>query len=502
MATNWENLEYRKSILKSIKDPANVARKKASYKRHRVWRGHLHDYVKDAIKVQMSEKTAEEMPIISSVNLSETIINNEASIYKNTPTRNFQEITDTDKEALDLVYFDGKFNKGFKKANRCFRLHRQCWIQPMLKNGKITQRVLLPHHVDVVASSADPETNEAIIVSSFNPSLVTDEKKAADERYSVWTNEINFIMDGNGALKTKITPNPIGMIPIREVSDDKDFTQYVDFGDTLTEFTVQYNVGLSDVQQIVRLQGFGIIVYKAVKETVPNSIRLGPNVLLHIPINPANTEATGDIQVVSPNPNIEGAIKQLESLLSNFLSSRGHDTKMIAGALGQADRFASGLERLLAMIDRFEASKDDIELFHGVEDEVFEVTKRYLAYYSKSNKLGKKYHTSAKIMNSSMSVQYKRPEIVLSETEKVAYAKSRMDLGEWTIIDAIMYVNEVDEDEAIKRYKRKQKLELMLKPKVTTVELPDGAKPGDQVDQVENTEGEDGEAEESEAIAG
>lgn len=469
---NWNSIEERKKVIdERIKSQANIARKRASLKRHRVFKGHLHGYVQETIAAQTTSETSAEMPIISSVNLTKAVVTNEASIYRNEPVRRYSGSNNTEtQKVLENVYFDGEYNKGFKKANRAFRLHQQCWVQPMLKRStkKISLRVLYPHHVDVIPVDGDIEGTDAIIVSSFDPRATSSEgSERAAERYVVWTDSLNLVMDGNGALIGKIVPNPIGKNPIREIVDEKEFEVYADNGDSLTDFTVQYNVALSDLNQMLRLQGFSIMVYTAVKETVPNRVRLGPNTFFHIPINPNDPNATGKLEAVNPTPNVEGGLKFIETLLSNFISSRGQDTKMISSSLNNSERFASGVERMLAMIDRFEASKDDIDVFHKAEDEVFDITKRMLAYYSThGNLLDKKYKVNSSVESMQMTVIYSKPEAVKTDEDKILYAKEREALGLWSLIDVLMYLDDIDEDAAIANLKlvakRKATLKLIL----------------------------------------
>jgi hypothetical protein len=97
------------------------------------------------------------------------------------------------------------------------------------KNGKLELRVLKKHQVDVIPRDDNPEMAEAYIVSSFEKDLsfyqaYTPEtsnnepfsnsmrgdginQRIADQddyrrkmRFLVWTEDMNFVMDGNGKI--------------------------------------------------------------------------------------------------------------------------------------------------------------------------------------------------------------------------------------------------------------------------------------------------------------
>lgn len=479
--TPWEDENYRKAVLSDIHSSENIDRKAESYKQYEVFNDRFDPFVKKEMERQLGESSTKEAPRISCVNLSKTIVNNEASIYKNAPTRHFNLSSQEQIKKMADIYADGKFNITLKKQNRYFKLQQQSWLMVIPKNGKLKTRVLFPHHVDVIESS-DPEEPEAFLISTFDKSKVSTgtgrNLKIADaedylanvERYTVWDKNVNFIMSGKGEIVSKVIKNPIGIIPIVEASGSKDGEYLVRQGQTLAEFTIQYNVCLSDLQQIVRLQGFSIMVYTGNPEQAPKDLRIGPNLVLILPQDANNPQMNSDAKFISPSPNIEGSIKVLVNLLANFLSSRGVDTSVIASDLGQGSTYSSGLERLLAMIDKFEASQDDVALFEDVEAKIFDIVKGYLKAYSGTSELDDRYALT-NIDKATLTTVFTKPEAIKTDSEKVDNAKSRKDLGVWSEVEIIMSLDGISEEEAIKKlekiYENQKKVaELKLKYKV------------------------------------
>jgi len=66
----------------------------------------------------------------------------------------------------------------------------------------------------------------------------------------------------------------------------------------------------------------------------------------------------------------------IQDKLAMYLTSEAIDPKTVSGKL-EAATFNSGIERLLAQIQRFEASKDDLMIFKDVEHKLFDLVKKY-----------------------------------------------------------------------------------------------------------------------------
>lgn len=474
--TNWLDKNFRVKFIQNISTNENKARKAKSLQEYNIYNGNITQYVQEYLKQQLSARTVSKMPIISSIEICKRIADQEASVYKTEPKREFIEVNEADEEALEYIYDDAMANIKLTKSNRYFKLQGQSLVQVLPKDNKIDLRVLFPHNFDVIPDANDPEKFESIVISAFDKqdysqggnskqtgttSLVVgnfrdnenqshadqDDYKSQVERYVVWSSQYNFIMNGKGEIISgEDMSNPLGMLPFVDVAIDKDFNYFVDKGSQLSNFAIQYNAALSDLANIVRLQGYSQAVFIGPKETMPDEIIVGPTSVIKIATDP-NAASQPDFRFVTPSPDLGGSIQFIEVLISNFLSSRGLSPATVSGK-SQADKFTSGVDRFLALIDRFEATKQDYAVYKQVELQVFNIIKKYLEIYSNSEMLDKKYWVSSSISNAEMTVKFVQPEQSASEVEKLDIVQRKMELGLMNQVEAIMYLDNVDRSTA------------------------------------------------------
>lgn len=468
------NLDYRKSILKEIGSEENKQRKAKSLRDFEVFQGRMHEYVIDYLSGQFAKSTVREMPIISSINLCKRIVNKESSIYVGEPERTFTNLNDEQLKNVQDIYKDISFNSKMLKANKIYKLQNQSLMMIVPVGDEIKVRVLYAHQYDVIPSDSDPEVADGYIINVFDKqdylpqsgngeSLATanitpgvfrdninqkiadqDDYKKALERYLVWTKELNFIMDGNGRVVSDgDLTSPLAdykMLPFIDIADDKDFEYFVRNDDGVVDFTVQYNGALSDLANVVKMQGWGQAYLKGDKDLMPESIVVGINHILRLPVDPNNKVDT-EFGFVTPNANIDGSIKYIEMLLSNYLSSKGLDTSIVSSN-GATEKFTSGIERLLSQIEKFEASKSDFAIFKKAEIKAFEIIKAWTDIAS--NEL--KYKTIPE--NSEISIMFHEPQMIQSRSEKVDSLAKEVELGFRSRIDAIKELHDVDDEKA------------------------------------------------------
>lgn len=475
--TNWESKEVRLEFLKSIQTSENKLRKAKSLQEYEIYNGNINQYVEAYLTQQLSAKTVSKMPIISSIEICKRVADQEASIYRNEPKREFQNASDSDLQAIDNVYNDAMADIKLLKSNRYFKLQSQSMIQILPKDKKLDFRILFPHNIDVIPDASDPEKAESVIISAFNKETYSlggtakntvygtnytagnhrdmsnqmiadkDDYKSQIERYVVWSDKYNFIMDGNGIILSEDIINPIGILPFVDVAADKDYNFFVDRGSQLANFSVQYNAVLSDLANIVRMQAYSQAVLIAPKEAMPEHITVGPTSIIKLAVDP-NSPATTDFKFVSPSPDLAGSIEFIEVLISNFLSSRGLSSSTVSGK-PSSEKFSSGIEKFLSMIERFEASKSDYALYSWVELKLFEIIKTWLLYYSGTDILSKKYHVSSAAQNIELQISFVKPEAVQNETEKLDLIQKKLEMGLIDEVMAMMELHNIDETEAV-----------------------------------------------------
>jgi hypothetical protein len=477
---DYLNSQIRKSLVADLKNNENEQRKKTSVKQFEIFKDRALYFVKEYLKGFYAQDTINEMPLIGSINLAKRVVTKEAGLYVNAPTRTFVGLTEDQAQAMHKVYADLKVNTAMLKANQMFKDQDQTHVQVCLMNGALKIRNLWQHQLDVVPAPSDPENADAYMITGFDKSMYLprmvstadnvnqkigdpDDYKERMKRIAFWSDEDNFITDERGNIISEDTANPLGMLPFVDISQDKDSEYFSRTGESLTDSTIQFNAMMSDLFMMVRMQTFGQAWFKGSEEMIPTNIQIGPNRVLKLPINPDRPTDT-DFGFANANADIPGAIQAIESFLSAFLSSRGLDPSIV-NTKGNSKSFSSGIERLLAMIEMFEPSKSDADLFADAEKGLYKIIVRYINTYANTAFLPN-FPIVSVPETSTVEVQYSKPEVVQSEQEKLTSIKQRLELGLIDDIDAIAQDRGISREAAEEIYE-------VIRPKAMAREVED-----------------------------
>lgn len=524
---NWLDSGYRRLVLDEIRSSENQGRKAESFKQSEIQNDRLDRYVKDKLLEQFTTTTMLEMPVVSSVNVQRRIVSEMATVYTTPPEREFTDITEDQKITIDKMYDDARANIKLNVANEIFKYQDQCllWIMPNPLSGILEFRTLKGHQYDVIPMPGNPEIAKSIIISIFDRDIYTqqlgqytrtatgyesqtkiDEQlddrrndKIADkndyqqglERYIVWDRQFHFVMDGNGMIlddmgnkRQTIEEDEImsplaetGELPFVDIFLDKDFEYFVRATQSVTDFTVEFCAQLSSLFQVVKMNGFSQAWLKGPADLMPTSIQVGPNYILRLAVDP-DTEKGVDFGFANPGADISGTLQAIEAFLSYFLSSRGIDPKTISGA-GESTKFSSGIERLLALFEKFEASKSDFAVFDRVEVQIYELLKTWLNVLQGTNILKTEFQFVIP-ETSQVNVKFNSPEAIKTEAELLEAEEKKIDLGVSSRIRAIMNIHDVDREKAIEMAKEFDEDEGLFSGNQETEILEEGGFPGDQ----------------------
>lgn len=461
---NLLNPNIRKQIIEESNGTENVERKKVSFGQYEIYRDRIYQQVKNYLSGFYSKQTIENTPIVASVNLARRIVNKEASLYVREPKREFKNVTPDQAEILDQVFSDMKINTVMNKLNQYYKLQDQTHLYIAPRNGILKLMPLLAHQLDVVPSSEDQEIGEVYCLTGFNRTMANtkvtnygdgmnqliadeDDYQTANEAIAVWSPLFNFVMDKEGNIyQSDSYDNPIGgVVPFVDIFSTKDGEYWVRSGASITDFTIQYNASLTDLGNIVRMQGFGQAWLKAPSNLIPENIQVGPNFILRLPIDPNNPTPT-DFGYANANPDLSGSLAYIEGLLSSFLTSRGVDPKLV-NAKYESVKYSSGVERLLAMVEQFEATEQDTELFEDVENKILKIVIAYLETYAGTPVLPN-YPKMIFPKEAYVEVEYTKPTDVQSKAEKLSDIQHRLELGLISQVEAIAEDRDISIDEA------------------------------------------------------
>lgn len=494
---NLLDAAIRKQIVDEINGEENKSRKEESLKRFEILSGRQGRYITKKLESEFSKKTVSEMRKITSVNIAQRVISEQSSIYLTEPVREFSNLNEEQELHVDNIYKHARANIKLKKANRVYKSNQQALLQVVPSDGVISFRVFWPHQVDVIPDEMNPEKAYAVILSVFDkyrylnsssdsgsPANVPsrsvntsgelidgrnqmigdadDYKDRAGKRYEVWTNDLNFMMDGNGNIVSEETVNPIGELPFVDISIDKDFEFWVRRTNNAFDFTVDQGAMLCDIATIIKLQGYAQAIVYAEKQ--PENMVIGPNHILFMELDP-NKQTQPKFEFVSPSPDLGNTLQFYDSLLRVFLTSIGADPKTVSGSL-DAKTFSSGVERLLAMIEKFEASKDDIDLFRWVEERVYEFIKLWNNAYQGTDLFIDELRGPMLPDDSKLSVKFAEPQSIQTQSEVEDSVIKLREKSLMTRQMAVMKIYGVDEDIADKMLAEIDKEEEIKMPQV------------------------------------
>lgn len=499
---NLLDINYRRKILNEIHSDTNLERKTKSLKQSNLYKDKLYQYVKEDLLGQFSPTTVKEMPIISSVNTFKRLTDSRASIYKTAPKRTFENANDKEVLILDSVYEDAKANIKYKSSNKQFVYQGgQSLMQVLPKNGKLMFRPYKGHQIDVVNDPSDPENAMIYIINVIdeaeyeeNEKLQTatgyipdsvhdrnidnetdkmnianeDDYKKKKDRFVWWSKDYNFMTNGMGEVLDDVTGQVIDsyteldirsplydfqIMPFVDIYNEKDMAFFVESGDVDSDFVIQLNSRLSDLFQIVKMNGWSQAWMKGPKGSLPENVQIGPSFILRLftDNNPVGNNDV-DFGFASPNSDIQGSINSIEALISLYLSSKGIDPKTVTST-GVANRFSSGFERFLAMLEKFDATKEDYEAYKCAEEDAFEIIRAWLSVLNGTDTLNKKYHVSLpeKVY---LSVKFHEPENIRSEQEQLDYLESKRESGYSSRVSNYMKIEGVEREQAIKDLKQ------------------------------------------------
>lgn len=134
-------------------------------------------------------------------------------------------------------------------------------------------------------------------------------------------------------------------------------------------------------------------------------------------------------------------------LLRIFLSTRGLNADTVATRTS-GESFSSGLERLLAMPEKFEATADDFSKFRIVEDKYYHLFKKWQDASANNDLIDDKYKVSRIPENPKVEVKFHEPEMIQTQKEREESAIRLMDAGLMSRQQAIALIYDVGDAKA------------------------------------------------------
>ena len=490
--------EDRSKLIQSLNSENTKARKQWSLRSSETYGGRFDQYVREYLEGQFYKESVKEMPIVSSINLLKRIADKKATIYNKPPERIYSELSDDQLDTMNLVMRDMKANQKLNQSNKSYVYQGQSIGQIVPKGGKLCCRVFKMHQIDAIPDLEDPEYAKGFIISVFDranyiekayedsridtatgvrpdsmrssASELYDNELADDyqykkyiEKYIVWIKQegdiYNFMMNGVGEVIDPDTGEPSddvdivsplsqeGILPFFEVAREKDFEYFVRPSNTLTDFTIQFNASLSDLNNNMKMNGYAVGILKAPSELQPEVQVIGPAMLMKLPTDDPDKEVS--FEFASPRSSIGEISEAIDKSLNYFTTAEGLGSEVVNSS-GQSEKYASGIDRFIASVSRVEAHQDDYDRYRDAEDKIFEIVLAWQRVLANSDTLDPKYKLGLVNEDAAIDVKYHQPEMIQTEGEMLLNFKEKIDLGIMSKVDAIMKMTGVEDRDKAK----------------------------------------------------
>jgi hypothetical protein len=289
-----------------------------------------------------------------------------------------------------------------KTANRYSRLLGTIMIRPVWRDGKMDLDIYAPDVLDVVNGDT-PEDVTAV--------LVTFDRSGRNEEieYDLWTEAEYQRLDYRGnVLSTE--PNPYGVIPFIPIfSNVPTDSFWLPGAHDLMAAQDEVNRRLTALSFTADLQGFGIAVAKGVtdRDGKAPDLKFSPGDYLGLPEGAA-------FAFESPNAPITDMIAMIDFVLKQAAICNG----LTAATMSTNPTQESGIAKLVGNSELEEQRRDQIALFAGYEQQLFELFRRVWNHHNPQRQMSQA---------ATLRVQFHDPKPALSAIEQARTWETLLD---------------------------------------------------------------------------
>lgn len=466
------NTDHIKRIVAEVDNEQNRRRKRDAWKLKQCLEGNQAEYVKKELAV-LYPKTHNKFRV-GDINIVGKVDNKVSASYKNQPIRK-TESTEEDK-SLTEIYDGNHFGRSFTEADSIYNMHKYTcmwltWQNPDTDKGidefKYVLHSLAPFEYDLIR---DQVTGEPLVfIQNYPESTITglagksdgieqtisesqSDTSAQTRVYTFWNkNQYAKVIvkkakgNGNEAQEQvnvnfiEKKGNVLGMLPI--VYLQKDTAVDYPVKQNLGNQSVNWNVSFSDLKTASAAQGHGQLVVQAPEGQKQKTYHMGMHTAIFLPQSKKPDAPSTDAKYISASPDLTGQLDVLKFDVTNILDD--HGVKAKGSIEGGAEKFASGLDRVLSEADVQSTIEGNQSLYvTTLEQGVFTLVKKAEEVMNQK--------TFSK--TESLKVTFEKPKVLISDAETLANIKSRDEQG--LILDwekHIILNPNLTEDQAKKR---------------------------------------------------
>lgn len=430
-----------KQLIKYFNSDKEKTRRANSKKAWDIYDGEIGKYVKDYVKqlLNLSPDELNQIPIVSSLNIAKSVVKELTGLYKNKTERTFffNNESSMANDLLDDYYKKLKVNSVMLEINRAIEYEGDVHIGILPdKKGRLRVKVLKGYSLSVLEGS-----DETIYII---PAKFTHGGKIVDG-FELWSETalVRTDKDGN-TLETEELDLPYS--PVFKASGVSFSDNYWKKGDySLADFTIQFNALMTDVGHTIHLQSFSQPVFtkSARSSNFEDDVRVGKTEVL---VLNTSEEGTEDFRFVSPSGDISGALDYVTAISKMFAKTKDVDSSVILGNLNK-EAYNSGIQRLLAMIEKYDRSIEYAPIMLEAEEKFFKAVMAWLDYKGELSYDDRDY----------LTVVHQKPSMVKTLSEQIADELALEDLGAQDRVETISKVTSMSLEESERVYVKNKK---------------------------------------------
>lgn len=299
---------------------------------------------------------------LRTLNLTRVVIDVLSGLYRSPAERTLSGGAPAWREALEPAWRLGSPDALLSTADRLARLQGVCAVQPLWRDNRLSWRILPAHRLAVIEDPTDPINPAAVVTLSAGPVWDALGRHSGAAFADVWTRDEWMRVRGGEVVSRE--SHDYGRVPFAFLRDrwPTDSFWVEGRGHSLCYDNAVLNGRLSDLAEVIALQGFGVM--EVVNPDPAQDIVLGPG--RAVAFRPMQGEPMG-INFKNPGAPIAELVEEMrESIRHILLSQRIPEHALSVSVSGGTSGIAIHAANSPVVEDRLERAR----LFAVAEDEM------------------------------------------------------------------------------------------------------------------------------------
>lgn len=427
------------AIAKTIKSEKKM--RKVEFEKFLMYNGAVKSVVEKAIKSEFKRKETitELMNRLVPLNIMKKIVDKLAGVYKEAPTRSVANEDTEEQKVLDMLEDSLEINVMMKEANRDFKRSKKALIEIYRDDEENPALRVVPPHLYRAFAIRKKKKSKPNVIAKIDE---------ANECLYIWSDESYFITDLDGEIKkdrmvelnNEQAENDYGVLPFVYINESSNSIDPIQ-DDDLYGISMIIPLLLTDLLFGLKYQCWSMIWTVGFK----GDLDFNPNSITHLDFGEEGEVPS--INQIKPDIDSDKLLTVILSIMSFLLTTKNLKVENLDSNL-TVQNAASGLSKMLDNAESVEDKKDQQAYFLIAERELFAKVKIMYNFWYKNNLLNKEFKRELP-EDFKVVTTLKEPTPLISESEKIATSKSKIDAKLSTIKRELKRVNPDMKDKEI-----------------------------------------------------